>query len=340
MRPNKEHGQTSAADGTISKVKESEQFEQQIHRIHELLDGSDATVIWDERVHDPDNPRQSRQIDITIRRKDKLTIVECRQHQTSQDVQWIEELIGRRVSLQADGVIAVSSTGFTAGARMKARAHGIFLRELQELTESEIRSWGQQVALTLYFYQYSDLDVSLYFDRNTIHKLDHDVLASKLKTHPAMQSLFQAAAQKLGTINLMAEEHQGTLVAFGLRLELFVFQVCDEQVLEVDFRGNARLISREVISPAVFAYGQPGRSPGERDACIEKFSLGETSIVHEADKLSIFLDVSHEVMPPFCQFRFFRLGHESEMEHASLELLGLEKLWVHGKGLKVNICSK
>jgi hypothetical protein len=321
-------------------MKESEQFEQQIHRIHELLDGSDATVIWDERIPDPDNPRQSRQIDITIRRKDKLTIVECRQHQTAQDVQWIEELIGRRASLQADGVIAVSSAGFTAGARMKARAHGIFLRELQELTESEIRSWGQQVAVTLYFYQYSDLEISLYFERNSIHKLDHDVLASELKTHAALQSLFQAAAQQLGTDNPLAEEHQGKLVAFGLRLELLGFQVCGERVLEVDFRGSARLISREVVSPAVFAYGQPGRSPGERDACIEKFSLGETSIVHEADRLSIFLDVSHEAMPPFCQFRFFRLGHESEMDHASLELLGLEKLWIHGNGLKVNVCSK
>jgi hypothetical protein len=39
-------------------------------------------------------------------------MVECRQHQSPQDVQWIEELIGRRVSLPADSAIAVSSSGF------------------------------------------------------------------------------------------------------------------------------------------------------------------------------------------------------------------------------------
>jgi Restriction endonuclease len=185
-------------------VKESEQFEQQIHRIHELLDGSGATVIWDDRIADPDNPSRARQIDITIRRNGKVTIVECRQHRSPQDVQWIEELIGRRVSLRADGVIAVSSSGFTAGALRKASAHGIILRDLQDLTEAEVKVWGRQVALTLYFYQYSDLEVSLCFERNSIHKLDNDVVASELKTHPAMQSLFEAAAQQLGTINLLA----------------------------------------------------------------------------------------------------------------------------------------
>jgi len=29
-------------------------------------------------------------------------------------------------------------------------------------------------------------------------------------------------------------------------------------------------------------------------------------------------------MPPFCQFQFFRLQHENERDHASLELVGLE----------------
>jgi hypothetical protein len=96
-------------------VKESETFEQQIHRIHELLDGSGAVVTWNDHIPDPDNPSQSRQIDITIERKRKLTIVECRKHQSPQDVQWIEELIGRRTSLRANGVMAVSSSGFTAG---------------------------------------------------------------------------------------------------------------------------------------------------------------------------------------------------------------------------------
>lgn len=144
-------------------MKESETFERQIHRIHELLDDSEAVVTWNDHIPDPDNPSQARQIDITIERNRKLTIVECRRHQSAQDVQWIEELIGRRASLRAHGVIAVSSSGFTAGAVKKASVHGVILRDLRELTEAEVKDWGKQVALTLYFYQYFDLELSLCF---------------------------------------------------------------------------------------------------------------------------------------------------------------------------------
>jgi hypothetical protein len=85
---------------TIVHVKESEAFEQQIHRIHELLEGSEATVTWNDHIPIQTSPSRSRQIDITIKRNGNLTIVECRQHQSPQDVQWIEELIGRRASLR------------------------------------------------------------------------------------------------------------------------------------------------------------------------------------------------------------------------------------------------
>ena len=97
-------------------MKNSETFERQVHRIYELLEGSGAEVTWNDHVPDPDNPSQQRQIDVTIKRNGKLTIVECCDRQSPQDVTWIEELIGRRISLKVDTTIAVSSSGFTAGA--------------------------------------------------------------------------------------------------------------------------------------------------------------------------------------------------------------------------------
>ena len=120
--------------------KKSVTFEQEIHRLHELLDGSGAEVVWNDRVPDPDNPRQPRQIDITIRREGALTIVECRLHKNRQGVKWIEELIGRRSSLRAAAAIAVSASGFTRGAIRKAKSFGIFLRDLKELTDQEIET--------------------------------------------------------------------------------------------------------------------------------------------------------------------------------------------------------
>jgi len=111
-------------------MRASEVFEQKIHRIHAMLEGSGADVTWNDHIPDPDNPTQKRQIDITIRRGKHLTLVECRLHQSPQDVNWIEELMGRRQSLIADAVIAVSSSGFTAGALSKAQRYGVIARDL------------------------------------------------------------------------------------------------------------------------------------------------------------------------------------------------------------------
>lgn len=64
---------------------------------------------------------------------------------------------------------------------------------LVQNTDPETKSWRQQIELTLLFYQYSDLDVALLFDKAGIPKLDPEATKSELKIHPAMQSLFNAA---------------------------------------------------------------------------------------------------------------------------------------------------
>jgi len=322
-------------------MKESEAFEQQIRLIYELLEGSGAEVTWNDHIPDPDNPSQQRQIDITIRRDGKLTHVECRGHQSRQDVRWVEELIGRRLSLKADAIIGVSSSGFTTGALNKAKQHPVILRDLLQLTDLEVKSWGGRVALTLYFYQYSDLELLLCFKRESIPRLEMDVVRSELTSGPHIQSLFNLAAQQLGTLNLMNGHHTGRTVDFGLPpLALTGFVLSGEPVLEVHFRGKAQLISKEVISPAVLAYGNPENNTAQRDAVVEKFSLGETSIVHDASRISVFLDLSQVEMPPFCQFQFFALAGQDEMDHEAIELAGLDKLRrVQGRMNNISICS-
>src|SRR5258708_18234547 len=104
------------------RLKESHLFEQRIHRIHELLEQSGAEVTWNDRIADPDNPEQPRQIDVTIRRGQHLTLIECRIHKTTQNVKWIDELIGRRQSLAAPSVIAVSASRFTQRAQRNGEA--------------------------------------------------------------------------------------------------------------------------------------------------------------------------------------------------------------------------
>jgi hypothetical protein len=317
----------------------SDAFEQQIKRIYELLLGSGAEVTWDDHIPDPDNPSQPRQIDVTVRRDRKLTLVECREQQSRQDVKWIEELIGRRMSLAADAVIAVSSSGFTVGALKKAKRYGVIPRDLQRLTDTEIAAWGRQIALMLYFYEYSNLDVSLLFEHSSIANLDPATAKLELKRHPAMQSLFNAAARKLGEINLLADENAGRTVEFTLRLQFEGFSLCGEPVVEVEFRGNARLTSREIVSPAVFGYGEPTQDNRDREALIELFPLGKTCVTHDSNRISLFLDVSGLEMPPFCQLRFFKAFSECETDYEVVEFFGVEKLWVYGPGMRINLCS-
>jgi Restriction endonuclease len=319
-------------------VKPSKSFEQQIHRVYEFLEGSGVQVTWDDHIPDPDNPCQPRQIDITIKRDGKLTLVECRHHRSRQNVKWIEEMMGRRVSLKADSAIAVSSSGFTSGALRKAKKHGIVTRDLRELTEREIRGWGRQIALTLYFYEYSELELSLYLECRSMPKLDMVVFQSEIAAHAVTQSLFNSAAQQLGTMNPLKTENAEQTMEFNLLIELPGFRLCGQLVRQVRFRGKAALIAQDVVSPAVLAYGNPDDDPAQREIKVENFSLGRTSIIHDAERISILLDVSQVEVAPCWQFRFFRVTGSDEIEHESLELVGVERLLaVRAIKMRVNV---
>lgn len=312
-------------------MRDSEAFEQHIHRIHDLLEGSSAEVIWNDHLPDPDNPAQQRQIDVSIKRDGKLTLVECRDHGSPQDVTWIEELIGRRASLKADSAIAVSSSGFTVGAIHKANAYGIILRDLCELTDLEVKSWAGQMRLTLYFYEYTDLKISLCFEQESIPRLQMDVIKAEFVSKGVIQSFFNASAQQLGTLNLVAGENSGKSVNFGIRLNFGDLKLSGEPVVEAAFEGTARLNSRDIPLRNVLAYGKPADRPPQREVIVEKFPLGETSIIHTGQRISVLLDLSDMELPAFAQLRFFRLEGNDEVDYDRLEILGVEKFWVRGK---------
>src|ERR1035437_10663534 len=107
-------------------------------RPSELFERSGAKVTWNEHVPDPDNPKKPRQIAITIRRGDHVTHVECRIWSRKRSVTWIEGLMGRRESLGAHAVIAVSAGGFTKSALVKAAAHNVGVRDLRSLSDDEV----------------------------------------------------------------------------------------------------------------------------------------------------------------------------------------------------------
>jgi hypothetical protein len=303
----------------------SDLFEQRIHRIHELLEGSDAVVTWNDRVPDPDNPDQARQIDVTVKRGEHITLIECRIHRARQNVKWIEELIGRRTSLQAHSVVAVSASGFTRGAEQKAARHGVALRDLREWTDEQVLAWGQSIAITLICYQYSDLAFTLWIDDDS----SFDPVAFKQefpRDSACLTAINQAAKFLTDDALMMTEERVGHTVPFRVVIapEQTV-RIAGGNVRLLQVQGEAQAVAIPIACPRVEAYGSP--SPEDPDAVIERFRLGETSVVHDGESLGILLDISALELPPLCQFRGLRTsGSDREVNIESFELIGWRKL--------------
>ncbi|MCR5863405.1 restriction endonuclease [Flavobacterium sp. J372] len=75
-------------------------------------------------------------------------LIECRDRPSSgaAPASWIEQLFGRKERFKFDKVTAVSTTGFSPGARDRADFGGIELREMKELSPNEFGDW-----LTIYY---------------------------------------------------------------------------------------------------------------------------------------------------------------------------------------------
>ena len=90
---------------------------------------------------------QIAEFDIEIRGKVGSTtiawLIECRDRPGHGPApgSWIEQLVGRRTRFAFNKVTAVSTTGFTTGAKEFAQQQGIELREVRSLDPSEFSDW-------------------------------------------------------------------------------------------------------------------------------------------------------------------------------------------------------
>jgi hypothetical protein len=140
--------------------KDAKEFEAFVERIYQTL-SPNVIVKIDEKIQDPDVKGRMRQVDVALYGDDFCVFVECRKHTARQDVKWVEELIGRKRSLRPDLMIGVSASGFTKTAIKKAEAHGIILRCVREVTDSEIMSWSERFSVEYRFARFLSVSVGL-----------------------------------------------------------------------------------------------------------------------------------------------------------------------------------
>src|SRR6266498_971369 len=101
-------------------------FETLITNIERLLAPQGAYVRYNDFIPDKITG-EPRQVDGSIRYKANgvsvLITIECRERAKIDDVTWIEQLATKRKDIGASATIAVSSSGFTKPALIKARAY-------------------------------------------------------------------------------------------------------------------------------------------------------------------------------------------------------------------------
>lgn len=304
-------------------MKISEKFEHQIRRIHQLIEQPDSAITWNDRIPDPDNLKQPRQIDITIRRDNKLTLVECRIHKEKQGVKWIEELIGRRVSLKGDAVIAVSASGFTQGAILKAKKFGIILRDMVSLTEEEISAWGYSTTVTLTFYQYKNVRITFKVPRKLARPKLIDAIMKELKNHnKRFYNMFEVISDKLDE-----QKFNGRICHFKVDLNMNdpIF-IDDKGIQDLSFEARVQPIKKVVCIPSVVAYDAPKVPSFNRNIFVEMVELGNFEITQSSNNVFITLDLSPIESPENCLFRFVNFDFKRDVTMNKLEILSIPKM--------------
>ncbi|KAB0685591.1 restriction endonuclease [Burkholderia territorii] len=144
-------------------------FEEQVARIESALSGSLASIKSPDFLIDVDT-REPREVDAVMRVNAGSTTLligfECRKRNTPQDVTWIEQLIGKRSSLNLDKLIAVSAEGFTPAAMEKAKKNGIEFRQLSEMKAAALDELRNTISFHGYNFTALLKKLSLKLDAN------------------------------------------------------------------------------------------------------------------------------------------------------------------------------
>lgn len=314
---------------------DAEKFEIMVSQITTLLEGDKAEVTWNERIVDPDNLPQQRQIDVLVRKDDLATLIECRLRKSRQDVKWIEELIGRQASLRAHAIVAVSSSGFTKGAIAKAKQFGINLRTVDELSSDEIISWCKPIKLSLFYWRFISFKLDLFFDIHDLDGLNKLTVMDELKKHPLLHNLLTAHFDVKDNSGLTLREKLGKKIHYQVDLAHENFILSGVSVKKVHSDCLVALEELPLNIPRILIYSDPGNN--NQEAYVQNFSLGETRVIHNGNDISINLDISKLKLPPSSHFMFADFSSNETVNIEYFELIGADHLQIKADQINFEI---
>lgn len=162
-----------------------------VAQIEKILLPQGIAVTPNEKVYD-DEGVQIAEFDIEIDGKIGSTrlkwLIECRDRPSQGPTpgSWIEQLVGRRERFSFNKVIAVSTTGFAAGAKEYADRAGIEVRTVTEADVNQIKDWFLVDKMPL-FRKHGRLDHARLLVSNAESDEIKNALLKKLKAIPANQ---------------------------------------------------------------------------------------------------------------------------------------------------------
>ncbi|MCU7835617.1 MAG: restriction endonuclease [gamma proteobacterium symbiont of Taylorina sp.] len=311
----------------------SDRFEIQIKRINELIEQPGSDITWNDHIPDPDNPNQARQIDITIRRDESFTVIECRIHKKVQDVKWIEELIGRRISLQANTLIAVSASGFTKGAIRKAKKYGIILRDILTLTEQEIIAWGGKTKVSVTLFEYKKLTLTFSFDNTLKNKITiDDIELAMLNNGNDFHGIFEKMSTAIEQDN---PDHEPCLIK--TKLSSNILKINGLLVNNIGFNAEFLSHTKQYNVSSIVAYDSPESSVIERNTYVEQVELGNFEIMQSTDIVSVVLDLSSLLIPSNYYFKRVNFEFTRAVEMDSVYIIGLPDLGIQLSNFNIEL---
>lgn len=151
------------------KVKESREFEELVATLEKELSETSVEVKSPDNIYDK-VAEEYREVDVSLRHNidssEILTAIECRYRKRKQGIEWIEQIATKRDDIGANNAIAVSSKGFSNGARKKAYGKNIELRTLGEIDPKEIVEWFQPTGLEIQNKSYNLLKATIIPDES------------------------------------------------------------------------------------------------------------------------------------------------------------------------------
>lgn len=143
-------------------ARRGRELEELVATLEKGLNGTGIKVTSPDKIYDKVTKRK-REIDVSLKGNmgfhDMFAILECRKRKHKDDVTWIEQLAIKRDHTGANLAIAISSSGFTEGARLKADFLGIRLRTVSEIDPQEIMDWFKAEKLTISCLHYALIEV-------------------------------------------------------------------------------------------------------------------------------------------------------------------------------------